>query len=66
MLKYLIKNIILELYNIVYALFFKPVQYFAIKKVKRLMKKSIINHCLVKITSIINKLLTAVEKKHNM
>lgn len=41
-------------------------QYFTIKKVKKLTGKPIINHCLVKIISIINRLFAIIEKRYNI
>lgn len=52
--------------DIIYILFFETVQYSATKKVKEPIKKPIINYCLAKITSIIDRLLAAVGKKHNV
>lgn len=53
-------------WNVIYVLLFKAVKYPTNKKTKKLTKKLIINYHLTKITSIIDKLLAVIEKKHSI
>lgn len=52
--------------DVVYALLSEAVQYPATKKVEGLTGKPIINHRLAEITSIIDRLLAAVEEGHDV
>ena len=52
--------------DVVYALFSEVVQYPTTRKVKGLTRKTIIKHYLVEITSIIDRLLAAVEEGHDI
>lgn len=62
MLKYFKKTIYQTGQNIVYTFLFEAVEYPATKKVKQLTGKPIINYCLSKIISIIDRLLAIIEK----